>query len=129
MHWVTIDELEKYESFKTPLIIIFLGCLQLALSVNLVTMFFPSHSFMRPNAWCIFRIFKVIEVQKQEISFFCVRGHEMIRKNTTKRNMSSALCASSMYSRLCMKMSSFLFVRLWTMPRILYSSCGILCPV
>ena len=50
-------------------------------------------------------------------------------KNTAKRNMSSAVCASSMYSRLCMKMSSFLFVRLWTMPRISYSSCGILFPV
>ena len=39
--------------------------------------------------------------------------------------MSSALCASSMYSRLCMKMSSFLFVRAWSMSHILYSSCGI----
>ena len=41
--------------------------------------------------------------------------------------MSSALCASSMYSRL--KMSSFLFVRVWTMPLILYLSCGIPFPV
>ena len=32
-------------------------------------------------------------------------------KNTAKRNMSSAIYALSMYSRLCMKMSSFLFVR------------------
>ena len=28
-------------------------------------------------------------------------------------------------SRLCMKMSSFLFVRAWAMPRTLYVSCGI----
>ena len=28
-------------------------------------------------------------------------------KNTAKRNMSSAVCALSMYSRLCMKISSF----------------------
>ena len=34
------------------------------------------------------------------------------------RNMSSAVCASSMYSRLCMKMSSFLFVRACAVPRI-----------
>ena len=27
-------------------------------------------------------------------------------------------------SRLCMKMSSFLLVRAWTMPRMLYLSCG-----
>ena len=32
-------------------------------------------------------------------------------------------------SRLCMKMSSFLFVCVWTMPRILYLSCGIPFPV
>ena len=50
-------------------------------------------------------------------------------KNTAKQNMSSAVCASSMYSRLCMKMSSFLFVCAWAMPRILYSSCGIPFPV
>ena len=42
------------------------------------------------------------------------------QKNTAKRNMSSAVCASSMYSRLCMKMLSFLFVRTWAMLRILY---------
>ena len=39
--------------------------------------------------------------------------------------MSSTMCALSMYSRLCMKMSSFLFVLVWTMQRILYLSCGI----
>ena len=43
--------------------------------------------------------------------------------------MSSAVCASSMNSRLCMKMSSFLFVRACAMPRILYLSCGIPFPV
>ena len=32
-------------------------------------------------------------------------------------------------SRLCMKMSSFLFVRTWAMPRILYLSCGVPFPV
>ena len=47
------------------------------------------------------------------------------RKNTAKRNMSSAMCASSMYSHVCMKMSSFLFVRAWAMPHTSYLSCGI----
>ena len=32
-------------------------------------------------------------------------------------------------SRLCMNMSSLLFVRTWAMPRILYLSCGIPFPV
>ena len=32
-------------------------------------------------------------------------------------------------SRLCMKMSSFLFVRAWALPRILYLSCGVPFPV
>ena len=32
-------------------------------------------------------------------------------------------------SRLCMKMSSFLFVRSWAMPGILYLSCGVPFPV
>ena len=36
---------------------------------------------------------------------------ELQSKTTAKRNMSSAMCASSMYSCLFMKMSSFLFVR------------------
>ena len=49
--------------------------------------------------------------------------------NTAKRNMSSAVYASSMYSRLCMKMWSFLFVRVWATPRILYLSYGIPFPV
>ena len=38
-------------------------------------------------------------------------------------------CASSMYSRLCMKMLIFLFVRACAMQRILYLSCGIPFPV
>ena len=54
---------------------------------------------------------------------------ETLSKNTAKRNMSSAVCASSMYSRLCTKMSSFLFVHAWAMPRILYLLCGIPFPV
>ena len=37
--------------------------------------------------------------------------------------MSSAVCASSMYSRLCMKLSSFLFVRACAKPRLVYLSC------
>ena len=45
-------------------------------------------------------------------------------KNTAKRNMSSTVCALSICSRLCIKMSYFLFVRAWAMPRILYLSCG-----
>ena len=35
----------------------------------------------------------------------------------------------SMYSRLCMKMSSFLFERACAMPRMVYLSCGIPFPV
>ena len=53
----------------------------------------------------------------------------ILLKNTAKRNMSSAVCASSIYSRLCMKMSSFLLVRACAMPRMLYISCGIPFPV
>ena len=45
---------------------------------------------------------------------------DITKKNTAKRNMSSTMCASSMYSRLCMEMSSFLFVRVCAMPRMLY---------
>ena len=43
--------------------------------------------------------------------------------------LSSAMCAVSMNSHLCMKMSSFLFVRAWAMPRILCLSCGVPFPV
>ena len=46
-----------------------------------------------------------------------------------KRNMSSDMRALSMYSRLCMKMSSFLIVRACAMPRMSYLSCGIPFPV
>ena len=38
--------------------------------------------------------------------------------------MFSAVCASSVYSRVCMKLSSFLFVRPSVMPRMVYLSCG-----
>ena len=38
-------------------------------------------------------------------------------------NMFSAVCALSIYSRLCMKMSSFLFVCAWAMPRTPYLLC------
>ena len=41
------------------------------------------------------------------------------------QNMFSTMCASSMYSRICMKMSSFLYVHAWSMVCILYLSCGI----
>ena len=54
---------------------------------------------------------------------------KMQKKNTAKRNMSSAVCASSMYSRLCMSMLFFLFLRARAMPRMLYLSCGIPFPV
>ena len=53
--------------------------------------------------------------------FFVICG----TKNTAKRNMFSAMCALSIYSRLCMKMLSFLFVRAWAMSRKLHLSCGI----
>ena len=43
------------------------------------------------------------------------------------RNMSSTVCA--LYCHLCIKMLSFLFVRVLTMPRILNLSCGIPFPV
>ena len=45
------------------------------------------------------------------------------------RNMSSAVCASSIYSRHCLKLSSFLFERAWEMPRKLHLSFGIPFPV
>ena len=64
-----------------------------------------------------FMVFKII-CKSRKIK----QTHE---KNTAKRNMSSAVCASSMYSRLCMKMSSFLFVRSCAIPRVLYLSCAI----
>ena len=54
-------------------------------------------------------------------------GFDLSLKNTTKRNMS--VCASSMYSRLCMKMFSILFLRARALPRMLYLSCGIPFPV
>ena len=41
------------------------------------------------------------------------------------QNMSSSVCASSMSSCLCLKMLSFMFVRAWAMPLILYLSWGI----
>ena len=50
-------------------------------------------------------------------------------KNTAKRNMSSAMCASSMYSRLCMKMLSFLLLRARALPRMLYLLCRMPFPV
>ena len=50
-------------------------------------------------------------------------------KNTARRNMFSPVCALSINSRLCIKMSYLLFVRTWAMPRILYLSCGIPFPV
>ena len=46
-----------------------------------------------------------------------------------KKEKYCTVCALSIYSRLCIKMSSFLFVRTWAMPRILYPSCGIPFPV
>ena len=46
------------------------------------------------------------------------RTLEKKKKNTTKQNMSSIVCAFSMYSHLCMEMSSFLFVGAWAMPHI-----------
>ena len=59
----------------------------------------------------------------------CVWGGKDLKKDTAKRNISSATCASPMYSRLCMKMLSFLFVHAWAMPWILHLSCGIQFPV
>ena len=40
-------------------------------------------------------------------------------------NINLKFCTSC----LCMKMSSFLFVRAWALPRILYLSCGVPFPV
>ena len=56
-------------------------------------------------------------------------ANNILSKNTAKRNMSSAVCASSMYSRLCMKMLFFLFLRTCVMPHMLCISCGIPFPV
>ena len=46
-------------------------------------------------------------------------------KNTAKRNMSSAMCASSMYTRLCMKKFHFRFRHLLSFPdkHQLWSGC------
>ena len=51
------------------------------------------------------------------------------KREIPKWNMPSAMCAFSIYRHLCMKMSSFLCVRTWTMPRILCLSCEIPFPV
>ena len=55
--------------------------------------------------------------------------NKSIMKNTTMRNMSSTVCASSMYSCLGMKMLSFLFVPAWAILHMLCLSCGIQFPV
>ena len=47
------------------------------------------------------------------------------KRNFSNRNINVQFCSS----RLCIKMSSFLFVRAWAMPRILYLSCGVPFPV
>ena len=47
------------------------------------------------------------------------------QKNTAKRNMSSVMCALSMYSHLCKKMLTFMLVRAWAMRQRLNLSCGI----
>ena len=53
-----------------------------------------------------------------ELKFFLVNPDTQCNgKNTAKQNMSSAVCASSMYSRLCMKILSFLFVLALALPR------------
>ena len=67
--------------------------------------------------------------------------YELLRKNDRNGGISpsgiSKSLAEYVQHPVCfinvqtsfMKISSFLFVRLWTMPRILYSSCGIPFPV
>ena len=47
------------------------------------------------------------------------------RRGSRHSNINVKFCTS----RLCMKMSSFLFVRAWEMPRIFHLSCGIPFPV
>ena len=59
------------------------------------------------------------------VYFFC----KNLVKKCCKRNLSGAMCASSMQSHLCLKMLSFLLLRAWTMPRKIYLSCGIPFPV
>ena len=83
-----------------------------------------------------YRSMTIFRILKRTMSFYRVLGNHVQnlstdKKYTAKRNMSSAMCASSKHSRLCMKISSFLFVRTWewAMPRILYLSCGIPFPV
>ena len=82
------------------------------------------------------RFYILQKVQAYTNLNFAFGGPE--KKNIAKQNMSSAMCAWSMYmslthsniyvkfctSRLCMKMLSFLFVRTWAMPHILYLPCG-----
>ena len=74
------------------------------------------------GCWVMVRVKMLIFIMRHLEHFYLP-----MKKNTAKRNMSSAVCASSMYSRLCMKMSSFLFVHACAMPRMLYLLCGILC--
>ena len=50
----------------------------------------------------------------------CFGSCELETKNTAKRNMSSAVCALSIYSRLCVKMSSFLFARMGNAAYIIF---------
>ena len=87
-------------------------------------------------------------------SCFCLLRNQLVNKNAAKRSRQHAGKKYREYaqrhvcfvneqvpwphsninvkyctSRVCMKMLSFLFVRAWAMPRILYLSCGIQFPV
>ena len=62
------------------------------------------------------------------IKLFIPKGTKLSFQTKSQKKY-SAVCASSMYSCLCMKMSSFLFVRACAKPRMVYLSCGIPFPV
>ena len=80
---------------------------------------------LKQNSKCLVSTVQFIGVGNPHMEIVqSIRAMALTCKNTAKRNMSSAVCASSMYSRLCMKMLSFLFVCAWAMPRKLHLSCG-----
>ena len=73
--------------------------------------------FCEHKNFLVFRIprYTIISTSDNREGVLCVGGHNQ-RKNTAKQNLPSAVCASSMYSRLCMNM----FVCACAMPHVLY---------
>ena len=75
---------------------------------------------------------KIVQWRLHEVEqhmYKLVLGWVTVCSGGTVQNMSSALCASSIYSCLDMKMLSFLSVHTWAIPRTSYLSYGIPFPV